>query len=67
MTPTISLPCPACRARLNAPVKFLGAWRTCPGCNVRFFVRVRAPQDAAPILITDVEPAAPAMAVLAAS
>jgi hypothetical protein len=50
MPATLSLRCPACNARLKAPTRLLGQWRSCPACAKRLLVRVQAPPDAAPVL-----------------
>jgi hypothetical protein len=57
MLPTVSLRCPCCNARIKAPVRVLGQWRSCPACSKRFLVRARPPQDSGPMLVShDWEP-----------
>jgi hypothetical protein len=37
--PTIILRCPACQARIKAPIQLLGLHRPGPGCKTEFVVR----------------------------
>ena len=60
MPATLSLRCPACKARLKAPARLLGQWRSCPACAKRLLVRVQAPPDAAPVLAAGLAPASAA-------
>jgi hypothetical protein len=51
--PTISFRCPGCQARIKAPARLLGQQRPCPCCGRRLAVRLQAPRDEGPTLVTD--------------
>jgi DNA-directed RNA polymerase subunit RPC12/RpoP len=56
MNASLSFRCPACQARIKAPVQLIGQARTCPGCGHRLIVPVRAPEQSGPVLVFDDRP-----------
>jgi DNA-directed RNA polymerase subunit RPC12/RpoP len=53
MTPTLSLRCSLCNARIKAPLELLGQTRACPRCGTRFVIRAQPPAAAGPVLVHD--------------
>jgi uncharacterized paraquat-inducible protein A len=53
MTPSLSLRCPLCNARIKAPLQLLGQTRACPRCGTRFVVRAQPPAAAGPVIVAD--------------
>jgi DNA-directed RNA polymerase subunit RPC12/RpoP len=49
--------CPACRARIKAPLQLIGQTRDCPRCGGRLVVKMSPPQDAGPAFLADPSPA----------
>jgi uncharacterized paraquat-inducible protein A len=49
--------CPACRARIKAPLQLIGQTRDCPRCGRRLVVKMSPPQDAGPVILAEPAPA----------
>jgi len=45
--------CPACGARIKAPVLLLGQTRNCPGCKLPFVIAIQPPEDEGPKLVME--------------
>ncbi len=50
MPSSIRVRCPACDARIKAPIQFLGQRRKCPRCQRSLLIRTKVPDDSSPIL-----------------
>jgi DNA-directed RNA polymerase subunit RPC12/RpoP len=50
--------CPACAARIKAPLQLIGQTRDCPRCGGRLVVKLSPPQDAGPAFLVEPAPAA---------
>jgi hypothetical protein len=50
-TTPIRFHCPACGARIKAPIQLSGRRRNCPRCSHTFIVPSNIPDDAGPILV----------------
>jgi uncharacterized paraquat-inducible protein A len=57
MPPAIRVRCPGCGVRLKAPFHLRGQTHPCPQCGVSLTVRLRAPDDAGPLLLRGDGPA----------
>jgi DNA-directed RNA polymerase subunit RPC12/RpoP len=57
MIPSLTIRCPACDARIKAPLQLIGQWRACPGCGCRFVIQPQVPDEEGPILVGDEPPA----------
>jgi hypothetical protein len=53
MTPTISIRCDGCRARIKAAFQLRGQTRPCPGCKRPVLVQLLARDDEGPVLVMD--------------
>jgi hypothetical protein len=53
--------CPACQARIKAPLQLIGQTRDCPRCGRRLVVKIGPPEDAGPLFLTDPTPASPVL------
>ncbi len=50
---TIRCRCPACGARIKAPLQMLGQKRACPGCKRTLVIAFPPPEDEGPKLVMD--------------
>jgi uncharacterized paraquat-inducible protein A len=53
MIDRITFACPACQARIKAPLQLVGHSRSCPRCGQTLSVPVQVPSEEPPVLVLD--------------